>query len=134
MSPRQHIILFIVTLIGCWVAVFIIQPERVYIPIAWGLYGVLFYGILTIRLWLKLSKRLINDHKEELKKWKIRFTANRFKKTIDMITLIKKRKQLATLSSSIQELFHSFQVFASLYLIGFIMFGALGIAVVLLAD
>ncbi len=133
MTEKQHNIFFTTILIVCVFLIFVLEPPyRNFIPIVWGIIGFVLYSILLLMTWISLSKTLINGHKDDLLKLKIRFYDSRLNTSVDMVSLLKNRSKIVEISKVIKAKLSSFQTYLRLSMIAFIMFAVLGILTVVM--
>jgi len=107
-------------------------PTRNYIPIVWGLLGFGLHGFWFWNTWVNLSKKLIVEHKAELKDLKINFYDNQFKQTVDMFALFQDRERIENISEDIKTRLSFYRTYFRLTLIAFLMFAVLGILTVMM--
>jgi len=133
MTEKQHNILFTTILMVCVVLIFVLKaPYRNFIPIVWGGIGFALYSILMLMTWINLSKILINEHKDELLKMRIRFYDSRLNMSVDMVSLFKNKRKIIGISDEIKIKLSYFQTFLRLSIIAFIMFAVLGVLTVVI--
>jgi hypothetical protein len=83
--------------------------------------------------WIKLSKRLIIEHQEELDELKISYIDNRFKTTVDMIALLQQREKIECISTHIKTILSFFRTYFLLTIIAFLMVVVLGFISVMMS-
>ncbi|KAB1065990.1 hypothetical protein [Salibacter halophilus] len=131
MTTNQHNILFLLLFFGCIYLILTLNPpSRNFIPIIWGFLGFVLYWFLFFNTWLGLSRKLIDEHRSELKDLNISYHDNSFKKTVDMFALFQKRKKIEDLSADLKISFSYYQTYFRLAIIGFIVTAILGVYVV----
>lgn len=92
-----------ILLVGCVFLTFTLSPPtRNYIPIVWGLLGFGLHGFWFWATWMNLSKKLIVEHKPDLKELKISFHDNQFKQTVDMFALFQDWKEIEKISDDVK--------------------------------
>ena len=133
MTEKQHNIFFLTLLVVCVLLTLTLSPPiRNYIPVVWGLLGFGLHGFWFWNTWMNLSKKLINEHKSDLKELKISFHDNQFKQTVDMFALFQDRKKIENLSDDLKTRLSFYRTYFRLTLIAFPMFVALGILTVIM--
>ena len=133
MTEKQHKILFLTLLGICVILTLTLSPPtRNYIPVVWGLLGFGLHCFWFWVTWMDLSKKLIVEHKAELKDLKINFYDNQFKQTVDMFALFQDRERIENISEDIKTRLSFYRTYFRLTLIAFPMFAVLGILTVMM--
>jgi hypothetical protein len=133
MTEKQHNIFFLTLLVVCVLLTLTLNPPtRNYIPVVWGLLGFGLHGFWFWNTWMKLSKKLISEHKSELRDIKVSFSVNQFKQTVDMFALFQDRKKIENISDDIKIKLSYYRTYFRLTLIAFLMFAVLGILTVVM--
>lgn len=133
MTEKQHNIFFLTLLVVCVLLTLTLSPPtRNYIPVIWGLLGFGLHSFWFWTTWMNLSKKLIVEHKSDLKKLKISFYDNQFKQTVDMFALFQDRKNIENISDDIKTRLSFYRTYFRLTLIAFPMFSVLGILTVVM--
>jgi len=91
-----------------------------------------FYGFLYWKSWIDLSNILVNKHKHFLKDKKISYHDTRFKKTVDMFSLLKKRHEIEEISNDMKIRLSYNRTFLRLVLVAFPMTAILGIMTIVM--
>lgn len=81
---------------------------------------------------MNLSKKLIVEHKSDLKELKISFHDNQFKQTVDMFALFQDWKEIEKISDDVKVRLSFYRTYFRLTLIAFPMFAVLGILKVMM--
>ena len=133
MTEKQHNLFFLTLLVGCVLLTLTLNPPiRNYTPVVWGLLGFGLHGFWLLNTYIKLSEKLINEHKSDLNELKIGFHDNQFKKTVDMLALFHDRQKIETLSDDIKTRLSYCRTYFRLTLIAFPMFAVLGVLTVMM--
>jgi|GEM_PF-2155954 len=133
MTEKQHNIFFLTLLVVCVLLTLTLNPPtRNYIPVVWGLLGFGLHGFWFWNTWINLSKKLITEHKSELRDLKVSFNDNQFKQTVDMFALFQDRKKIENISDDIKTRLSYYRTYFRLTLIAFPMFAVLGILTVVM--
>lgn len=133
MTEKQHNIFFLTLLVVCVLLTLTLNPPtRNYIPVVWGLLGFGLHGFWFWNTWMNLSKKLITEHKSELRDLKVSFHDNQFKQTVDMFALFQDRKKIENISDDIKTRLSYYRTYFRLTLIAFPMFAVLGILTVVM--
>jgi hypothetical protein len=133
MTEKQHNIFFLTLLVVCVLLTLTLNPPtRNYIPVVWGLLGFGLHGFWFWNTWMNLSKKLITEHRSELRDLKVSFNDNQFKQTVDMFALFQDRKRIENISDDIKTRLSYYQTYFRLTLIAFPMFAVLGILTVVM--
>ena len=133
MTERQHKIFFLTLLLGCLVLTLTLDaPTRNYVPVIWTVLGFGLHGFWTWSTWIELSKRLIIQHQNKLDELRISYIDNRFKTTVNMFSLLQKRKRIENISSDIKMRLSFFRTYLRLTIIAFLVTAILGLTTVMM--
>ena len=132
LSPKQHNILFLILLLACLIAIFVLPaPARNYVPVVWAFIGFALHVVLAQISFLKLNSILLNKHMDFIKEKKISYFDYAFRKSIDLFALFSRRKEIESISGEIKDkLSHCLTLFR-LALIAFFVTAIFGFLIVL---
>jgi hypothetical protein len=83
---------------------------------------------------MALSRKLIDEHRSELKRLDIRFRDNKLKKTVDMLGLFQNRKEIENISVDLKTRLSYYRTYFQLAVIAFIFTAILGVSIVLMVQ
>ena len=133
MTEKQHNLFFLTLLVGCVLLTLTLNPPiRNYTPVVWGLLGFGLHGFWLLNTYMKLSEKLINEHKSTLNELQIGFHDNKFKKTVDMFALFYDSQRIEVLTDDIKTRLSYYRTYFRLTLIAFPTFAILGVLTVMM--